>query len=220
MGAQQVAHNAADGTGDADGEHHQPAGKIRYQAGVVAGKVEHLGVAARRTQVKTHQGGKGDDGKGAGARAKDAVVQADAQPDGKGQHRLFGVQGAVVPVLVGQVPPPEDEHRRHRQDDEHHGAQHLIAEQEHDVGAQRAACKAAHSRQQADPDVHGTLLEELRRGKGGAAGRAEFIGAVGVMHRQARKQVGGQADQTAAPRRRVHKTRKPGHQHQKQQHWQ
>ena len=30
----------------------------------------------------------------------------------------------------------------------------------------------------------------------------------------------GLADQTAAARRRVHKARKPGHQHQKQQHWQ
>ena len=84
------------------------------------------------------------------------------------------------------------------------------------MGAQCAAHKAAHGRQQADPDVHGSLLEELHRGKGGAAGRAEFIGAVGVMHRQARKQ----ADQAAAARRRVHKARKSGHQHQKQQHWQ
>ena len=29
-----------------------------------------------------------------------------------------------------------------------------------------------------------------------------------------------EADQAAAARRRVHKARKPGHQHQKQQHWQ
>ena len=33
---------------------------------------------------------------------KYAVVQADAQPDGKGQHRLLGVQGAVVPVSSGR----------------------------------------------------------------------------------------------------------------------
>ena len=218
MRPQQVAHDAADGTGDAHREDHQPVHQVGDQAGVVAGKVEHLGVAACRAQVKTHQGGKGNDGKGPGAGAEDAIVQADAQTDGQSQHGFFGRQGAVVAVLVRQVPPPQDEHGRDGQDDEHHGPQRLIAEQQHDVGAKGAAHKAARCRQQAHFDVHGTLLEKLRRGKGGAAGGAEFVGAVGVVGREPRKQVGRQADESAAARCRVHKARKAGHAHQEDQH--
>ena len=38
-------------------------------------QIQHLAVAVGGAQVKAHQGGKGNDGKGAGARAHDAVVQ-------------------------------------------------------------------------------------------------------------------------------------------------
>ena len=71
MGAQQVAHDAADGAGDTHREDHQAAGQIGGEAGVVAGKVQHLGVAARGAEVKAHQGGEGDDGKRPGAGAED-----------------------------------------------------------------------------------------------------------------------------------------------------
>ena len=86
MGAQQVAQNVADGAGDADLEHHQTVHQVGEQAGVVAGQIEHLAVAVGGAQVKAHQGGKGNDGKGAGARAHDAVVQADAQADAQRQQ--------------------------------------------------------------------------------------------------------------------------------------
>ena len=85
MGAQQVAQNVADGAGDANVEHHQTVHQVGKQAGVVAGQIEHLAVAVGGAQVKAHQGGKGNDGKGAGARAHNAVVQADAQTDGQRQ---------------------------------------------------------------------------------------------------------------------------------------
>ena len=82
MGAKQVAQNVADGAGDADVEHHQTVHQVGEQAGVVAGQIEHLAVAVGGAQVKAHQGGKGNDGKGAGARAHNAIVQADAKADG------------------------------------------------------------------------------------------------------------------------------------------
>ena len=82
------------------------------------------------------------------------------RPMARASAAFFRVHRAVVPVLVRQLPPPEDEHRRDGQDDEHHGLKRLIAEQQHDVGAEGAARKAAHRRQEADLDVHGPAAEK------------------------------------------------------------
>ena len=77
--------NVDDGAGDADVEHHQTVHQVGEQTGIVAGQIEHLAVAVGGAQIKAHQGGKGNDGKGAGARTHNAVVQADAQTDGQRQ---------------------------------------------------------------------------------------------------------------------------------------
>ena len=199
-------------------EHHQTVHQVGEQAGVVAGQIEHLAVAVGSAQVKAHQGGKGNDGKGTGARAHNAVVQADAKADGQCQQNLFQVQRAVVPVLVRQVALPQNDDRRHRQDDEHHGAQHLIAEQQHDVRAQRTARKAADGCKNTHLHVHGTTFEKACRGKGSAAGGAELVGGIGVVGRQPGKQIGRQADQPAAAGCRIHKACKAGHQHEKRHH--
>ena len=169
-------------------------------------------------QVKAHQGGKGNDGKGAGARAHDAVVQADAQADAQRQQDLFQLQGAVVPVLVRQVALPQNDHRRHWQDEEHHGAQQLIAEQQHDMRPQCTARKAANGCKDAHLQVHCTVFEKVGCGKSGAAGGTEFVGSIGVVGRQPGKQIGRQADKTAASGCRIHKACKARHQNEKRHH--
>ena len=217
-GAWQVAHNAADGTGDADGKDHQPAHEVSKEAGIVAGQVEHLAVAVGGAQVKLHQAGKGDDGKGARAGPHQTIIQADAKPDAQRQRRFFQIHGAVIPVFVREVALPQDDDRRNGQDDEHGGLQNLIAEQQDNVRPQRAARKAADGRQNAHLDVHGTIFEEAGRGKGGAAGSTELIGGIGVVRRQPCKQIGRQADEPAAARRGIHKPCKSGHKDKKHHH--
>ena len=218
MGAQQVAQNVADGAGDGNVEHHQAVYQIGKEAGVVAGHVQHLAVSVGGAQIKAHQGGKGNDGKGAGARTHDAIVQADAKADAQRQQGLFQVQGAVVPVLVRQLALPQDDHRCHRQDDEHHGAQHLVTEQQHDVCPQCTARKAADGCKNAHLHVYCAVLKKADGSSGGAASGAELVGGIGVVGRQPGEQIGRQADQPAAAGCRIHKACKAGHQHEKRHH--
>ena len=218
MGADDVADDAADGAGDAHRKDHQTAAQIGEEAGVVAGKVQHLGVAVGGAQVEAHQAGKGNDGKGSRARAKYAVVQADAKADAQRQQGLFQVYGAVVPVLVREVAPPQDNDRRDGQDDEHHRLQHLIAEHQDDVRPQCASRKAADGGEDAHLDIHRAIPEEAGGGEGGAAGGAELVGGVSIVGRQTRKEIGRQADESAAACCRIDKARKAGHKHQKRHH--
>ena len=190
--ADDVADDVADGAGDAHRKDHQPAAQIGEEAGVVAGEVEHFGVAVGCAQVKAHQAGESDDGKGPGARPHHAVVQTDAKADAQGQQGLFQIQGAVVPVLVREVATPQDDDCRDGQDDEHHHLQHLIAEHQDDVCAQGTARKASDGGEDADLEVHRAVLEETGRGERRAAGGAEFVGGVSIVRRQAREEIGRQ----------------------------
>lgn len=59
---------------------------------------------------------------------------------------------------------------------------------------------------------------EMLFGKSGAAGGAEFVGSIGVVGRQPGKQIGRQADKTAASGCRIHKACKARHQNEKRHH--
>ena len=160
MRAQQVAQNVADGAGDADVEHYQTVHQIGEQAGVVAARLSTLPLplAVRRSKpirvVKAMM-------------AKVPVpgpimpsYRPIPRPMASASKIFFQIQRAVVPVLVRQVALPQNDDRCHRQDNEHHGAQHLIAEQQHDVRTQRTARKAADGCKNTHLHVHGTAFEK------------------------------------------------------------
>ena len=83
---------------------------------------------------------------------------------------------------------------------------------------QCTARKAANGCKDAHLQVHCTVFEKVGCGKSGAAGGAEFVGSIGVVGRQPGKQIGRQADKTAASGCRIHKACKARHQNEKRHH--
>ncbi len=202
-----MAHDVAHRAGDADGEHDHPAGQVGHHAGIVAGKVQHLDIAPRRAQVKAHQGGEGNDGKGAGARAeprrRTGRCPADAQ---RQQAAFFRVMVPSSRFSSGRFRRQRSDHRRDGQDDQHHGAQGGSSLSSSTICAPSALPAKLPTAARGPPGYSWPRFEKVGCGKSGAAGGAEFVGSIGVVGRQPGKQIGWQTDKTAASGCRIHKT--------------
>ena len=197
-GSQIIACDREYACAQAQQHQHLAIDQIDNQRGDVAGEIDYLGDAVCALEIHVRKAREQQDKERAGARAIEAVVQAQCEGDGAGEHNRMP-KGELLTVFAGkEIPLAQHIQRGQRQDDEHQHAEQALADEQRDVRAQRCAGQRRRRAENAQLPVDIAGERILGGGDRCAHGGGELIGGDTGMHRQTTDQIGGKGDQAAA----------------------
>ena len=169
-----------------------------HEGGDVRRQVDDLRLAVGGFDAELREDSEGDDEEGAGARAVEAIIEADDKCGEDGGHvDLRAVRRCFFDVVVEDVAVQDDE-GGHRQDDEEDRDEDLLRDEEADAGTDRGADDSRNDGRDRELPVDEAFADEADGRDGGAAAAGKLVGADGVMRREAGEQVGRKGNQTAA----------------------